>query len=82
MGVSNSVSHASLSNPASSFMRQSEQLCILLQIWVWATTHPDWDVHVLHLTRVWATPCSDWDVRVYNKQREVRVQCDTRISII
>ena len=33
-------------------------------------------------TRVWATPRSNWDARVYNKQHEIRVQRETRVSVV
>jgi len=76
-----------LSNPASHFKRRSEQL---------GTSTSDAGLRnpasyfrresekpcVSLQTRVWATPRSSWDARVYNKQREIRVQHETRVSIV
>ena len=32
--------------------------------------------------QVWAALRSDWDIHIYNKQREVRVQRKTRVSVL
>ena len=73
-GLSKPAFNASLSNSTSYFKRGSKQLGALRPTRVW---------EILCLTSNASLSNSAlWDVRVYNKQREIRIQRKTYVSIV